>query len=269
MMGVVNVTPDSFSDGGRYLSAESAVGRVREIVAEGADLVDIGAESTRPGATPIPDETEWARLAPILEAVGRSLSVPISVDSRHPTVARRALDAGADLVNDVGGLRDPEMRQLLFETAAPVVLMHMRGTPESMQRETGYGDVVAEVASSLNRSATTAVAEGIAREKILVDPGLGFGKTAEQNLELIRRLPELSALGFPVVIGASRKSFLGALTEGAAPDDRLEASLAAAVLASERGAEIVRAHDVRSTRRALAVADALRIEGSDSAVGPR
>jgi len=262
VMGVVNVTPDSFSDGGAFLDPGTAVAHAETLVAEGADVVDLGAESTRPGAAPVGTEVEWGRLAPVLAALHDRLSVPISVDTRHAVVAQRALDGGADWINDVGGLRDPEMRRLLARSGAVAVVMHMRGEPGSMQSDTIYRDVRDEVFGALAGATEQAIAEGVAPDRILVDPGLGFGKTGAQSLELLDHIGEFRSLGFPVVVGASRKSFLGAATAGAPVTDRLEASVAAAVLGAIRGAELVRAHDVRPTVRALAVVDSARKAGT-------
>ena len=257
VLGVLNVTPDSFSDGGRYLEPDAAVAHARSIVDEGADLVDIGAESTRPGAAPISPEMEWGRLAPVLGRLVEAVPVPISVDTRSAEVARRALDAGADLVNDVGGLRDPAMRAVVARTGAPVIVMHMRGEPATMQTDTRYADVRSEVYDSLAQALADARADGVEAGQFLVDPGLGFGKSAEQNVELLAHLGEFRCLGAPVVIGASRKSFLGSLTGGAPVSVRLEAGLAAAVIGWLHGASVVRTHDVRPTVRALALCDAV------------
>ena len=258
VMGVVNVTPDSFSDGGRFLSPEAAIAHARTLVAEGADLLDIGGESTRPGATPVTPEEEFHRIQPVLEALHADGEVPLSVDTRHAEVARRALDAGADLVNDVSGLADPAMAPLVAERKAPVVVMHMRGDPTTMATLAHYDDVRAEVFEELAGTAGRAVAAGVPPERILIDPGLGFAKTAEQSLELLAHVGELRSLGYPVVVGASRKSFLGAALGGVPVGERVEASVAAAVLAARAGAHVVRVHDVAPTVRALAVVEAVR-----------
>ena len=261
VMGVLNVTPDSFSDGGQFLDPQKAIERAHRMVSEGADLVDIGGESTRPGAVTISPADEWARIGPVLERLGPDFPVPISVDTRSPEVARHALEAGADLVNDVGGLRDPAMRELVARSGAPVVVMHMRGTPTTMQTDTHYADLRAEVYGSLAASSEAALASGVRLEQLLIDPGLGFGKSPDQNVELLTHVGEFRSMGPPVVVGASRKSFLGALTQDAGVEDRLEAGLAAAVVAALQGVHIVRTHDVRPTVRALAVADAVRSSG--------
>ena len=259
VMGVVNVTPDSFSDGGRFLDPTAAVAEVERQAAEGATIVDVGGESTRPNAAPTSPETEWARIGPVLAAVRRRVDLPVSIDTRHPEVAAKAIDAGADVVNDVEGLRSEEMRRVVARTGAAVVVMHMRGTPATMQEDLIYGDLRGEVYAALAGATEAAVREGISPDRVLVDPGLGFGKSAEQSLELLVHAGEFRCLGFPVVIGASRKSFLGVFLGGrAGPLDRLEAGLAAAVLAAERGVALVRTHDVAATVRALALVEAAR-----------
>ncbi|MCI4361766.1 MAG: dihydropteroate synthase [Thermoplasmata archaeon] len=268
VMGVLNITPDSFSDGGRFLAPADAVAHAERLAAEGAAVIDVGAESTRPGAAEVSVEAEWTRLAPVLSTLHGRLTIPISVDTRHPEVARRAIEAGADWVNDVGGLREAEMRRVVSGSAAAVVVMHMRGDPSTMQSNTTYGDVRDEVYGSLAHATEQAIADGIAPEKILVDPGLGFGKSGAQSLELLEHVGEFRSLGYPVVVGASRKSFLGAVTGDRPVDDREEASLAAAVIAGLRGAELVRAHDVRATVRGLAVVHAARTAGVGAAREP-
>ncbi len=259
VMGVVNVTPDSFSDGGHFLAPEAAVAEAERQAADGADVIDVGGESTRPNAAPVPPDEEWRRVGPVLEALRGRLSVPISVDTRHPEVAEKAVAAGADLVNDVEGLRSEEMRQVVARTGAAVVVMHMRGTPATMQQDLHYADLRGEVFAFLADATDAARRDGIAPEQLLVDPGLGFGKSAEQSLELLAHAGEFRSLGYPVVVGASRKSFLGwTLGATSGPHDRLEAGLAAAVVAAERGAALVRTHDVAETVRALRFVEALR-----------
>ncbi|MGA9839466.1 MAG: dihydropteroate synthase, partial [Thermoplasmata archaeon] len=244
VMGVVNVTPDSFSDGGRFLDPPVAIGAALRLAAEGASVIDVGGESTRPGATPVTPDAEWARVGPVLEGLRGRLSVPVSIDTRHPEVAARALAAGADLVNDVEGLRSEEMRRVVARTGAAAVVMHLRGTPGTMQDDLAYGDLRGEVFRSLAEATDRALRSGIPAGKLLVDPGLGFGKSAEQSLELLVHAGEFRSLGYPVVVGASRKSFLGAILGPRAPPDRLEAGLAAAVIAAEHGVALVRTHDV-------------------------
>jgi dihydropteroate synthase len=256
-MGVVNVTPDSFSDGGLNLEPAAAVATARRLHDEGAAIVDVGGESTRPGAEAISEEEELRRVAPVLE--GLAGEVPVSIDTSKAAVARRALGLGAELVNDVTALRaDPAMAGAVAESGAYVCLMHMKGEPRTMQADPHYDDVVAEVAGFLEERLAFAVAEGIAEERVCLDPGIGFGKTVEQNLELLRRLDEIAALGRPVVVGFSRKRSLGRLLgDPEATTGPLSASLAAAVAAYERGATILRAHDVRETVEALKVAGAV------------
>jgi len=253
VMGVVNITPDSFSDGGECLDPAAAAERAVALAAAGAAIVDVGAESTRPGAAPVAPEAEWQRLGPVLERLRGRLAVPISVDTRHPEVAARAIDAGADVVNDVEGLRTEAMRRVVARTEAAAVVMHMPGDPTTMQARTDYADLRGDVFRALADATDRAVADGIPADRLIVDPGLGFGKTPTQSLELLLHVGELASLGYPVLVGASRKSFLGWALDGAGPRDRLEAGLAAAVLAAEGGAGIVRTHDVAPTVRALAL----------------
>jgi dihydropteroate synthase len=257
VMGIVNVTPDSFSDGGQFLDPAAAIARAEQLVREGADVIDIGGESTRPSATPVSPEVEWARVEPVLRGLAGRLPVPISIDTRHAQVAGRAVEAGADIVNDVEGLRDEAMRALVARTGAAVVVMHMRGTPATMQSNLEYGDVVAEVRQWLTEQVERARAEGIGADRILVDPGLGFGKSAEQSLALLAHVGELRHLGYPVLVGASRKSFLGWATGADDPAARLAPGLAAAALAAWQGVELVRTHDVAPTVRTLRLVGAL------------
>ncbi|MGA8664054.1 MAG: dihydropteroate synthase [Thermoplasmata archaeon] len=258
VMGVVNVTPDSFSDGGQFLDAKLAIAHAEWLAAEGADVLDIGGESTRPGATPVSPEAEWRRVEPVLRGLAGRVSVPISIDTRHAEVAERAVNAGADLVNDVDGLRDDAMRRVVARTSAAVIVMHLRGTPATMQDDLQYADLRGEVYRWLAERTDAALADGIGEDRLLVDPGIGFGKSAEQSLELLTHAGEFRSLGYPVVVGASRKSFLGWAAGTKEPHERLEAGLAAAVLAAERGVELIRTHDVGPTVRALAVVAAAR-----------
>jgi dihydropteroate synthase len=254
-MGVVNVTPDSFSDGGRYLDPKAAVDRAKALIDEGADILDVGAESSRPGARGVSAEEELSRLMPVLEGL-RDCAVPVSVDTVKPEVMRAAIDAGAAMINDIGALRAAGALEAVAASDVGVCLMHMQGEPRTMQQSPTYRDVVAEVGAFLEERVTAAESAGIARERIAVDPGFGFGKTVAHNFELLRNLDRIAGIGLPVVAGWSRKSTLGAIT-GRAADDRLAASLAAALLAVERGAKIVRVHDVAATRDALQVLAAL------------
>ena len=254
--GILNVTPDSFSDGGLFRDPGAAVARAWEIVDEGAAILDVGAESTRPGADPVAADEEWARLEPVLRGL-RDLPLPISVDTAKPAVAERALDAGAAAINDVTALRrGPGMARLAARTGAGLVLMHMRGTPRTMQRDTRYDDVVSEVRAALAGARAAALDAGCAPAQVAVDPGIGFGKSVAGNLELLARLDEIASLGAPVWIGPSRKSFLGELL-GAGPDGRVAGSVAACVAAARAGADVLRVHDVRPTRDALVVEAAI------------
>ena len=257
VMGVVNVTPDSFSDGGVHLAAEAAVAAARRMIDDGAALVDIGGESTRPGSTGIGADEELRRVVPVLE--GLAGEIPVSIDTAKSEVARRALALGAELVNDVTALRgDPDLAAVVADADAYLCLMHMQGEPRTMQREPRYDDVASEVAAFLEERLAFAVAEGIQEERICLDPGIGFGKTAQHNFELVRRLDVLLALGRPVVIGFSRKSSLArAVGDHDSTTGPLSASVAAAVSAYERGASILRVHDVREHVDALAVARAI------------
>jgi dihydropteroate synthase len=254
-MGVLNVTPDSFSDGGRFAAPEAAIEQGRALAEEGADLLDIGAESTRPGAEPVPPAEQVRRLAPVLEGL-RGLA--ISVDTASAEVAAYALGHGAVVVNDVSALSDPAMAGVVARAGAGLVLMHMRGTPRTMQRDTRYADVVAEVEGFLRERLAAAVAAGVPAECVALDPGIGFGKAAGQSVALLAATSRLAAIGRPLLVGASRKSFLGKLTGADDPRDRLEASLAAAALATYLGAAILRVHDVAATVRAVQVAAAVR-----------
>jgi len=256
LMGVVNVTPDSFSDGGLYLDPEAAIEHGRELVAAGAAILDVGGESTRPGADPVDAEEELRRVVPVVQGLGGS-DCGISVDTSKAAVAEAALDAGATIVNDVTALRgDPAMASLCAECGATVVLMHMLGDPRTMQSDPCYDDVVAEVKDFLAERLAAAVAAGIAEERIWLDPGIGFGKTPAHNMELLRRLGELTELGRPLVIGTSRKSFIGKV-DGSAAGERLGGTIASSVLAAAEGAEVLRVHDVAEVRQALAVAAAI------------
>jgi dihydropteroate synthase len=254
-MGVVNVTPDSFSDGGRFFEASAAIAHAQRLVEEGADILDLGAESSRPGAQPVSAGEELRRLLPVLHEL-RGVPVPISVDTTKPEVMRAAIGAGVAMVNDISALRSPGALETVAVSDAGVCLMHMQGEPRTMQHEPRYGDVVAEVAAFLAERVAAAEAKGIGRERIAIDPGFGFGKSVAHNFELLRNLDRFTALGLPVVAGWSRKSTLGAVT-GRAAEERLAASLAAALLAVQHGARIVRVHDVAATRDALAVLAAL------------
>jgi dihydropteroate synthase len=257
IMGIVNVTPDSFSDGGVFDDDIAAIAHGRRLIAEGAEIIDVGGESTRPGAAPVPPEAELDRVIPVIEGIaGLNLPVQISIDTMKLHVAERALDAGASYVNDVTAFRhDPDLAGLVADRGADCCLMHMLGEPRTMQDDPRYDDVVEDVRAFLEERMNAAIRAGVKEERIQLDPGIGFGKTLEHNLELLRRLDELVALGRPLVIGTSRKSFLGRLT-GRDVTERVHATAATSVIAFERGATVFRVHDVAATRDALAVAAA-------------
>ncbi|TVP75858.1 MAG: dihydropteroate synthase [Gemmatimonadales bacterium] len=273
VMGILNVTPDSFSDGGELASVEDAVARGRAMVDRGADLLDVGGESTRPGADPVSTEEELGRVVPVVKALAREVSVPLSVDTRRAPVARAALEAGASIVNDVSGLAfDEDMAGVVARARAGLVLMHMRGTPRTMMDRTGYDDVVADVTRELALALDRGTAAGIAPGAVVVDPGLGFAKTPDQSFRLLGAAGELSrALGRPVLVGPSRKSFLGALL-GLEPRDRVRATAVACALAVAAGARIVRVHDVAEAAEAVRIAEAVRLgripADPDSGNGP-
>ena len=264
VMGIVNVTPDSFSDGGSYLEADAAIAHGRELLAAGADLLDIGGESTRPGAAAVSAAEEIARVAPVIEALAGD-GATVSVDTSKAVVAEAALSAGAGIVNDVTALADPEMASVCAARGPGLILMHMKGTPRTMQDNPVYGDVVVEVREFLAERMRLAIDAGIDEGGIWLDPGIGFGKTVEHNLELIARLGELADLGRPIVIGASRKNFIGAIT-GREVGDRLGGSIATNVLGLVHGADVLRVHDVAETIQAVRVAE--RIIGPDGGVAP-
>lgn len=249
IMGILNVTPDSFSDGGRYASVDNAVARALEMEAEGADLLDIGGESTRPGAPLISADQELGRLLPVLERLAGRLSIPISIDTWKAPVAEATLAAGAEIINDISGLRfDPAMAETVARNAAGLVLMHTRGVPQTMQQDTGYDDLLGTLASELAQSAATARTAGIEPKRIVLDPGIGFAKDASGNLEILRRLRELTGLGYPLLVGTSRKSFIGKALNRPSTDDRLFGTAATVALAIANGAQILRVHDVRAMR---------------------
>jgi dihydropteroate synthase len=261
LMGIVNVTPDSFSDGGRFLEPDVAVAHGRRLAAEGAEILDVGGESTRPGAEPVPAEEELRRVRPVVEGLAADDWGPtrpqISIDTSKAAVARAALQAGASLVNDVSALRgDPQMAGVVAESAAECCLMHMRGEPRTMQSDPHYDDVVDDVKAFLAERLEFAVRAGIGEDRVLLDPGIGFGKTLEHNLRLLARLDEIVALGRPVLVGTSRKAFLGRIGGDADGPRRLAGTIASNVLALERGASVFRVHEVAPVREALAVAAA-------------
>ncbi|HKO03782.1 MAG TPA: dihydropteroate synthase [Candidatus Acidoferrales bacterium] len=258
VMGVLNVTPDSFSDGGKWLEPEAAAQRALEMEAAGAHIVDLGGESTRPGSDAVTAEMEMTRVLPVLELLRGRLKIPISIDTQKAAVAEAALAAGAEMVNDVSGLRtDPALVAVVRGARAGLVLMHMRGRPKTMQQRPFARDVMADVTRGLREALGRARAAGIPRERIVLDPGIGFGKSVEQNCELLARLPELARLGCPLLVGASRKAFLGTLLGGAAEDRRIWGTAAAVTAAVVGGAHIVRVHDVAEMAQVVRVADAI------------
>lgn len=258
LMGILNVTPDSFSDGGRYLAGDALAARIAELLADGADIIDVGGESTRPGALPVSEDEELARVLPAVEAIRRMSDIPISIDTTKAAVARRALAAGANIVNDISALEmDADMTAVLRESGARVVLMHMRGRPRDMQTAPHYDDVTAEINAYLARRIEALEAAGIPRSRMIVDPGLGFGKTTAHNLQILRELETFTRHGCPLLVGHSRKRFLGDLTDLADPQDRDPATALVSVWCASKGADILRVHNVAATRQALAVWGAL------------
>ena len=259
LVGVINVTPDSFSDSGEFFGAEAAVAQARALLDQGAHVVDVGGESTRPGSDPVSPKEELRRILPVIRGVlSTRPDATISVDTYRYSTAEAALDAGARAVNDVTALGDPKMAGLVAKWGCPIILMHMLGEPKSMQQDPRYKDVVREVRDFLAKRAERAIRAGVEPENLILDPGIGFGKTLEHNLKLLDHLDSLVQLGFPVLVGASRKSFLGKITGSEDPKKRLFGTVAANVLAYERGATFFRVHDVRANREALAVAAAIR-----------
>ena len=257
IMGILNVTPDSFSDGGLYFDRERAIAHGLELVEEGADIIDVGGESTRPGAAPVPTKEELCRVIPVIEFLRKETDVVISIDTYKANVAAAALAAGAGMVNDISALRfDGEMIDVLIRYDVPIVLMHMQGRPQTMQESPQYNDVVLDIIEFLRERIAAAAAAGISKKRLIIDPGIGFGKLLKHNLEILRRLDEFKDLGRPILIGPSRKSFIGQLT-GAPLKERLPGTIASIVLGIIKGAEIVRVHDVREAQQAIQVADAI------------
>jgi dihydropteroate synthase len=257
VMGILNLTPDSFSDGGRFVARDAALCHAEQMVEQGAAIIDIGGESTRPGAQPVSVEEELERVVPVVEALAGEIAVPISVDTLKPAVMREAVDAGAGLINDVMALQAPGAIETVAELGVPVCLMHMQGEPRTMQQEPHYQDVVAEVYDFLAERVAACEAGGIRRDRLLLDPGFGFGKALDHNLSLLKHLRSLGSFGLPLLVGISRKSMIGALLGGASVDQRVGGSVSAAVVAVMQGATIIRAHDVRQTVEALKVAAAV------------
>ena len=261
VMGILNVTPDSFSDGGRFFSTDSAIAHAEEMVSAGVDILDVGGESTRPGASAVPVDEELHRVIPIVERLAKDYRLPISVDTTRAEVARAALNGGAEIINDISGLRfDSEVANVVAEARAGLVIMHSRGTRETMHTLEPVADIMAEVVTNLRDSIEEAERRGVRREAIVLDPGIGFGKSFEQNLQLIARLDQLTAAfpRFPLLVGASRKSFIGRLLDNAPPEERLHGTMATVTAAVLKGAHIVRVHDVRAAVETVRVADAIR-----------
>ena len=257
VMGILNVTPDSFSDGGLFTSVEIAVGHAERMVSEGADIIDIGGESSRPGADQVSTEAEIDRVLPVIEKIARTSEVPISIDTYKSSVAKRALNMGACIVNDISALRgDPDMASVVAEAGVPVILMHMKGTPKDMQLAPHYDSLISEIVSFLKIRIQAAVDAGISSSQIIIDPGIGFGKTVAHNLEIIRRLREFKSLRMPILVGTSRKSFVGKVLNLPA-DDRLEGTAATVATAITNGADIVRVHDVKEMARVARMTDAI------------
>lgn len=256
VMGIVNVTPDSFSDGGRFDSTEKAVEHALALIEEGADILDIGGESTRPGATPVSLQQELQRAIPVIERLAKETSVPLSIDTYKPEVMRAAIEAGIDMVNDIRALQEPGALEIVAGSNAGVCLMHMQGRPQTMQLDPQYEDAVVEVKTFLERRLEAAIAAGIDAERVVLDPGFGFGKRTVHNLQLLRELPGFSELGRPLLVGLSRKSVLGQITGGDIYV-RLHASIAASVISAMKGAKIIRVHDVKATADALKVVSAV------------
>lgn len=258
IMGILNVTPDSFSDGGLHYNLEDAVAHALKMAEEGADIIDIGGESTRPGSEPVSLKEELRRVIPVIKAIREESDIPISIDTYKAEVAEEALLAGADMVNDISALRfDEEMKDLVAKYQIPVVLMHMQGTPKTMQENPTYTDVVVEISAFFKERIAEACAAGISEDNVIIDPGIGFGKRLEHNLEIIRKLAEFKSLGRPILLGTSRKSFIGQITK-APVAERLEGTIASTIIGIMNGADIVRVHDVRQVKRAVEIADAIK-----------
>ncbi len=258
-MGILNVTPDSFFDGGRYFNLQKAVDHAFRLIDEGADILDIGGESTRPGAEPVSIDEELRRVIPVIEALTKRISIPISIDTYKARVAEEAIQAGATIVNDISGLRfDPEMPSVVSKYRVPVVIMHIKGTPKDMQKNPHYEALIPEIIEYLRKSIVIAKQAGVDENMIIIDPGIGFGKLPEHNLQIIKNLREFSNLGKPILIGVSRKSFIGKILNDAPPDERLEGTAAAVAASVLNGANIVRVHDVGFMAKVVKVADAVK-----------
>lgn len=259
LMGILNVTPDSFSDGGQYFDKSAAIKRACQMVEEGADIIDIGGESTRPGSEPVPLQEEIARTIPVIEEISKKIKVPVSIDTYKAEVAKRALDVGASIVNDISGLRfDSEMPKVASQYKVPVVIMHIKGTPKNMQVNPQYEALIPEIMDYFRESIRLAVESGIAEDKIIIDPGIGFGKTLDHNLEIIKNLHEFTLLEKPLLAGVSRKAFIGKILGDAPASERLEGTAAAVAISILNGANIIRVHDVKEMKKVALVADAVK-----------
>jgi dihydropteroate synthase len=257
LMGVLNVTPDSFSDGGEFFKVEDAVRQGIKMAEEGADIIDVGGESTRPGSDPATIEEELSRVIPVIESLSKEIDIPISIDTYKSEVAKKALDAGAEMINDISALRfDPKMKEVVSEYQVPIVLMHIKGTPKNMQENPYYNDVIEEIIKYLKESIQMAKDGGIQEENIIIDPGIGFGKRLEDNLNILKNLKKFSILNCPILVGPSRKSFIGKILD-LPVEERLEGSLAALAVAIMNGANIVRVHDVKESKRVVSIVDAI------------
>ncbi len=259
IMGILNITPDSFSDGGHYFDETSAINKALQMIEDGADIIDIGGESTRPGSEPVPVEEELRRILPVIKAIAGEIKIPVSIDTYKSEIAKRALDAGASMVNDISGLRfDPEMAKVVSDYKVPVVIMHIKGSPKIMQHKPVYDALIPEIMEYLRQSITIAREAGISDDIIMIDPGLGFGKTFEHNLGIIHNLHEFTLLEKPVLIGPSRKAFIGKILGDVPPEERLEGTAAAVAISIMNGANIVRVHDVKEMAKVARVADAIK-----------
>jgi dihydropteroate synthase len=255
IMGILNVTPDSFSDGGQFTDIDTAIAHGKKMVSDGADVIDVGGESSRPGSAPLSEKEELDRILPIVTRLLHEVSVPISIDTYKPLVADACLKAGAHIINDITGLTNPEMRKVAVKHNIPVIVMHMRGTPKTMQQNPIYQDLFGEITAFFQEQITTARKAGI--HHIIIDPGIGFGKTVEHNLQILKHLGTFKTLGCPILVGPSRKSFIGVIT-GLSAQERLEGTIAAITVAIMNGAHMIRVHDVNECKRAVQVADAIR-----------
>ena len=257
LMGILNVTPDSFSDGGKFLNPKDAIKQALIMAEQGADIIDVGGESTRPGSDSVPLEEELRRVMPVIEEIAKNTDIPISIDTYKSEVALRALDAGAEMVNDISALRfDPQMKKIISKYDIPVILMHIKGTPKNMQDNPHYDNVIQEILDYLKESIQMAENSGIDKDKIIIDPGIGFGKRVKDNLEILRNLDKFTSLGKPILLGLSRKSFIGKVLD-LPLDQRLEGSLAALAVAVLNGAKLLRVHDIKESKRAAQMADAI------------